>query len=45
MALRKPADGFFAAAGFVWESIHKYTEELALPGKHFQLILRSNFEF
>jgi hypothetical protein len=45
MALRKPTDGFFAAAEFVWESIHKYIEELAPPGKHFQLIFRSNFEF
>ncbi len=36
---------FSLALGFVWESAHKYTGELASPGSNFQLILRPNIEF
>ena len=36
---------FSLAAGFVWESAHKYTGELASRGNNFQFILRPNIEF
>jgi len=36
---------FSVAAGFVWESAHKYTGELASQGNNFQFILRPNIEF
>lgn len=36
---------FSLAVGFVWESVHKYTGELASLGNNFQFILRPNIEF
>ena len=36
---------FSLAGGFVWESAHKYTGELASRGNSFQLMVRPNIEF
>ena len=36
---------FSLALGFVWESAHKYTGELASRGNNLQFILRPNIEF